>query len=109
MSESPVYKVVFLNQGEVYEVYARNVSQGGLFGFIEIEKLLFGEKSTLVVDPSEETLKSEFENVARTYIPMHAVIRIDEVNKRGSGKISDAGNANVTPFPIYTRSDNSQS
>jgi len=110
MSKSPVYKVIFLNQGKVYEVYARSVHQGAMFGFIEIEKLLFGEKSSLVVDPSEENLKSEFENVVRSYIPMHSVIRIDEVNKRGTGKITDAGeNANVTPFPVYTRSDNKQS
>ena len=108
MSKQPVYKVIFHNQGKVYEVYARSVHQGAMFGFIEIEKLLFGEKSSLVVDPSEETLKSEFENVVRTYIPMHSIIRIDEVNKRGSGKITDAGeNGNITPFPIYTRTDGS--
>lgn len=108
MSKNPVYKIIFLNQGKVYEVYARSVHQGAMFGFVEIEKLLFGEKSSLVVDPSEETLKSEFENVVRTYIPMHSIIRIDEVNKRGSGKITDAGESgNIAQFPIYTRTDGS--
>ncbi len=107
MSEQPVYKIIFYNQGKVYEVYARSVHQGAMFGFIEIETLLFGEKSSIVVDPSEENLKSEFENVERTYIPMHSVVRIDEVSKRGTGKISDAaeGSSNITPFPIYTRGD----
>ena len=39
MSKETIFRVSFISQGEVYEVYARNVSQGGLFGFIEIEEL----------------------------------------------------------------------
>lgn len=100
-----VFKVVFFSQGQVFEVYAKSVSQGGLFGFVEIEGLLFGEKTTVVVDPSEETLKREFEGVERTYIPMHAVLRIDEVEKRGQSKVHAVGDsAKVTslPTPIYT-------
>jgi len=98
------YRVTFLNQGKVYEVYARKVHQSGLFGFIEIEDLIFGEKTALVVDPSEENLKSEFEGVGRTYIPMHAVIRIDEVEKSGPGKISesDGSGDKIAAFPVYT-------
>ena len=42
MAAKPIYRVVFLNQGKVYEVYARHVSQtGSLFGFVEIEELVF--------------------------------------------------------------------
>lgn len=98
------YRVTFHNQGKVYEVYARKVHQSGLFGFIEIEDLVFGEKTSLVVDPSEENLKTEFEGVERTYIPMHAVIRIDEVDKTGPGKITDSDGATdkIAPFPVYT-------
>lgn len=106
MSKQRTYKIVFHNQGKVYEVYARRVSHGEIFGFVEIEELLFGEKTSVVVDPSEENLKSEFENVVRTYIPMHAVIRIDEVSKRGSCKVTEsAASGNITPFPVYTRGD----
>ena len=100
---------MFHNQGKIYEVYARSVHQGVMFGFIEIEKLVFGEKSSLVVDPSEENLKSEFENVTRTYIPMHSVIRIDEVSKRGSAKITERqGGENIMPFPVYTNGEESR-
>ena len=28
-------------QGQVYEVYANSIAQGALFGFIEIEELVF--------------------------------------------------------------------
>ena len=77
MSKQPLYKVVFMSQGQVYEVYARSVGQGDLFGFVVIEELVFGERTTVVVDPGEERIKSEFKDVRRTYLPMHSIIRID--------------------------------
>tara|TARA_Y100001934_G_C12167551_1_gene685044 strand:+ start:613 stop:954 length:342 start_codon:yes stop_codon:yes gene_type:complete len=103
-TEKKIYRVNFHNQGKVYEVYARQVHQSGLFGFIEIEQIVFGEKSSLLVDPSEESLKTEFEGVERTYIPMHAIIRIDEVEKAGHSKISESNikEGNVAPFPVFT-------
>ena len=108
MAKEPIYKVLFVNQGKVYEIFARSISQGNLFGFIEIAQIVFGEKTSLVIDPSEETLKSEFENVARIHIPMHAVIRIDEVNKQGTAKVTDVSGAEgkIMPFPVYTQGGN---
>ena len=106
MSNKTLYKIVFVSQGQVYEVYAREVSHGGLFGFIEVEELVFGERTSVVVDPSEERIKSEFENVKRTYLPMHSIIRIDEVDKHGTSKISKLeGNVTQFPMPIYTPGD----
>lgn len=102
MGESRIYKVIFFNQGEVYEIYAKNVSQGGLFGFVEVEELSFGQGTKVVIDPSQERLEREFDGVKRTHVPLHAVVRIDEVDKEGIGRIStpkegEAGN--VRPFP----------
>jgi hypothetical protein len=109
MSNKTLYKIVFVSQGQVYEVYAREVSHGGLFGFIEVEELVFGERSSVVVDPSEERIKSEFENVKRTYLPMHSIIRIDEVEKQGTSKISKVeGNVTQFPMPIYTPTDSNK-
>jgi len=101
MSDESIYKVVFLNQGKVYEMYARSVGQSGLFGFIEVEGFLFGKRSELVVDPTEETLKTEFKGVRRTNIPMHSIIRIDEVDEEGVNRITGRveGEASVMPFP----------
>ena len=55
-----------------------------------------------MVDPHEEQLKREFSGVDRTLVPMHAVVRIDEVKKAGVARIGDAGDttSNVTPFPM---------
>jgi hypothetical protein len=102
MPAEPIYRVVFLNQAEIYEIYVKNIYQSELYGFIEIEGFLFGERSQLVVDPSEERLKTQFTEVTRSYIPMHAIIRIDEVEKEGVGKIIEVkGDSKVTPFPTF--------
>ncbi len=98
-----LYRVTFLNQGQTYEIYAREVSHGGMLGFVEVAKLVFGENTTVVVDTSEEKLKQEFAEVERFYVPVHSVVRIDEVSKRGPARIvggSDSG-SRVTPFPVY--------
>jgi hypothetical protein len=97
----PVYKIIFHNQGKIYELHARNISQGDMYAFVEIEGIIFNEHTELVVDPSEEKLKDEFAGVKKTYIPMHSIIRIDEVDRQGSNKIVDAGTSgNITPFPL---------
>src|SRR5512147_1878873 len=88
MASSHIFKISFVNQGKVYEIYARKVNQGRLFGFIEVEELVFGARSTVVLDPGEERIKSEFEGVKCTMLPMHSVLRIDEVRKQGVSKIS---------------------
>lgn len=98
----PIYRVLFRNQDSVYELYARKVTQGTLYAFVEVEDILFGERTQMLVDPSEERLKAEFAGVKRTYIPLQAVIRVDEVEKEGASKIigvaGDKGN--ITPFPM---------
>ena len=99
-----IFKITFLNNGKIYEIFANKVSQSGLFGFIEIEEFIFDRSSSLVIDPSEDRLAKEFNGIKRSYIPMHSVIRIDEVEKKGVAKISNAPeNGNViAPFPNST-------
>lgn len=82
-----VYRIFFTSQGKGYEIYARKVSQAEMYGFVEIEEIIFGEKSAIVVDPNEEALKKEFASVKRLMIPYHSVSRIDEVEKEGQAKI----------------------
>ena len=101
MSKKIIYKITFIQDDSVFEIYARHVAESDMFGFLSVEHILFGEKSSVVVDPSEERLKAEFQGVHRTYIPMHSVLRIDEVEKQGSAKIKSTtkdASSNVTPF-----------
>jgi hypothetical protein len=100
MASNHIFKIIFVNQGKVYEVYARKVSHGTLFGFVEVEELVFGERSSVVLDPGEERIKAEFEGVKRSYLPLQSVIRIDEVRKQGTAKIMTLEpGTNVTAFP----------
>ena len=104
MSNQPIYRITFFNQQEVYEIYAQHVFQSDLWGFLEVEEFIFGERSQMIVDPAEEKLKNEFSGVKRSFIPMQSVVRIDEVEKEGAGKITEvsgaaASNVRLFPFP----------
>lgn len=101
MTNKTLFKITFANQEAIYEIYARSIKESELFGFLEAEELVFGEQTSLVVDPSEERLKMEFNNVKRTYIPVHSIFRIDEVTKQGTPKMKDnvGYGGKVSPFP----------
>jgi hypothetical protein len=100
MASNHIFKIIFVNQGKVYEVYARKVSHGTLFGFVEVEELVFGTRSSVVLDPGEERIKGEFDGVKRSFLPLQSIIRIDEVRKQGVSKVSELeGGANVMAFP----------
>ncbi len=95
-----IYRVLFINQGKLYELYARSIYQGELYGFVQVEELIFGERSSVLINPAEEKLQNEFTDVRRSFIPMHCVVRIDEVEREGVSKIRPTeGGDNITPFP----------
>ncbi|QSR36493.1 hypothetical protein CFI10_16180 [Marinobacterium iners] len=98
-NEERLYRVSFVNQDKVYEVYVRHVYQSDMWGFIQLEEFVFGNRSELLVDPSEEKLKQEFADVNTCYVPMQAIIRIDEVRSEGVARISEA-KGNVAAFPL---------
>lgn len=102
MVAKKIYKIIFYNNDDIFEIYATHVFASDLYGFVEVEQLLFGEKSQLLVDPGEERLKSEFSGVSRTFIPMNAVVRIDEVDQTGTPKVSGV-RSSVSQFPNPSR------
>ncbi len=95
-----IYRVIFYNQGQIYELYAHSIYQSELYGFVEIEDYTFGTRSQMLIDPREERLRTEFDGVQRSFIPMHAIVRIDEVEKEGVAKVVDSKGDKVTPFPM---------
>lgn len=101
--KKPLYRVQFVSNGERYELYVKEVSQGSIFGFVEIGDFVWDTHTSLVLDPSHEKLKSEFADIVHSFIPMHNILRIDEVKKQGTAKISQlTGNVTAFPNPIYT-------
>ena len=101
-----LYRVRFLNEGRIFELYAREVGQGMLFGFVEVADIVWGSKSEVIIDPGEQELRNEFNGVSRLHVPMHAMVRIDEVDKSGSAKIiplpGGAARTPATAVPVYT-------
>lgn len=101
MTPKRTYKVIFLNHGKVYELYARSTTASGLYGFIEVSDLIFDAAEKLVVDPTEERMREEFAGVKTLHLPMHSVIRIEEVEKRGTCVIRDSESGEkIMPFPL---------
>jgi hypothetical protein len=93
------FRIQFHNNNRIYELYAHQVSQSEMMGFVEVGQIIFGEHTKLLIDPAEEKLKLEFEGVKNTYIPHHSVIRIDEVETSGKNRILDTEGSTVTSFP----------
>ncbi|WP_133127335.1 DUF1820 family protein [Legionella nagasakiensis] len=102
MTKKTLYRITFSHLDAIYEIYARKVCESDMFGFLEVEDFVFGETTSLVVDPAEERLKIEFNGIQRTFIPMHSVFRIDEVNKRGVAKVRDksSDSSKISMFPV---------
>ncbi len=95
-----MYKVIFQNQHKIYEIYAEHISMSSVFGFIEVSGFVFADEGHLLVDVAEEKLRAEFSGVQMSLIPMQAIFRIDQVEEKGSVKISELGQqGNIMPFP----------
>ena len=100
--ENIMYRVVFHQDGKVYEIYAEYISEESLVGFLELEDLIFTDMpSGLVLDPNEEKLRHEFKGVKRSYVPIHLVIRIDEVEREGVSTLKEVKGtvSNISHFP----------
>ena len=101
MAGKSLFKVIFLNQGKVYELYARGVVSSGLWGFVEVSDLVFDPADGVVVDPTEEKMRDEFGDARVLHLPIQSVLRVEEVEKRGQCLIRDRESGEkVTPFPL---------
>jgi len=101
MKTDQIYRISFLKHGKVYEIFCRGVSNGELWGFVDLDGLVFGDADAMVVDPTEEKMRDEFEGVEVLSLPMHSVLSIERVKKRGQAVIRDRKSGEkVTPFPL---------
>ena len=95
-----LFRIAFLNHGKVYELFCRGVCTSSLLGFLEVSGLEFADGDSLVVDPTEERMRDEFDGVEILHLPMHSVLRVEQVKKKGAAVIRDRESGEkVTPFP----------
>jgi hypothetical protein len=101
MRTKKLYKVTFLSEGKMLELYARHVGGSSLWGFTEVGELVFEQGEGVVVDPTEERLREQFADTRVLHLPMQTIVRIEEVEKRGPLAIRDAANGDkIMPFPL---------
>jgi hypothetical protein len=105
MRTRKLYKVTFLHLGKCYELYARHVDTSALWGFTEVGELVFEPAgSGLLGDPTVERLRDEFADTQVLHLPMQSIVRIEEVERKGTLVIRDANDGQkVTPFPMPTK------
>ncbi|MCY4128721.1 MAG: DUF1820 family protein [Gammaproteobacteria bacterium] len=102
-SQERVYRVLFHNQGKIFDVFVRSVGRAELFGFLELEDFVFSNPTSVVIDPTEDKLRNEFDSVKRVFIPIANVERIDEVNEVGEAKITESDGTQIHQFPTPER------
>ena len=95
-----IYRILFNQGNDVYEIYSRYVCEETLMGFIEIEELVFptahaNKSEKAKSNKSLDTLRQEFTNVKRCYVPVHSVLRIDEINQHITDQIQLSKPTNV--------------
>ena len=69
-NEKPIYRILFVEQEEVKEIYAQYISEETLVGFIEADTILNQGSRKPALSPNQ---------VRRCYIPLHTILRIDEI------------------------------
>lgn len=87
-NERPIYRIIYIDQEERREIYAQYISEETLVGFIEADNLLD-------FPPTPSATPSKDVNRGRCYIPLHNIVRIDEVFLKSTQDPKD----NVSPFP----------
>ena len=102
-SEDHIYRVLFHNQGKIFDVYVRSVDRAQIYGFLELKDFEFSKPTSMVIDPTEDKLRHEFESANRVLVPMMNVERIDEVSKVGEAKITESDGSNIHHFPTPAR------
>ena len=77
--QKKVFKVYFFHMDKVYTLFAKEVNASGeLYNMCEISGIIFQRNKNLIV-PSEDEVRQEFSNLKRLMIPLHHLIRIDEL------------------------------
>lgn len=88
-NERPIYRIIYIDQEERREIYAQYISEETLVGFIEADSLLELPKNQQSSVPTKDLHRG------RCYIPLHNIVRIDEVFL----KSTQDGKDNVSHFP----------
>lgn len=91
----PIYRIIFTQLETLQEIYAQYLSEETLMGFIEADTLLEFDSEQHLINPKE---------VRRCYIPLHNIVRIDEVSVHNGSEAKD----NISHLPHAFRKSQEQ-
>jgi|GEM_PF-3381178 len=80
-----VYRTVFTHLDQVYTLYSQGISEETLVGFIEVDGILSMAQDIVMSTENQEAhevFRQQLQSIKRTYVPMHAVVRIDEMTRK---------------------------
>ena len=101
-----LYRVIFQNKKNIFEIYAKYIDHNNFIGFVELSDIIIQNNSKFILDPIAEKLKNEFKDVNITYIPISSIIRIDQIKKKIIN-INDKSNIKLFPLPSTEPNPNS--
>lgn len=88
-TQKKVFKVYFFHMDKVYTLFAKEVNASGeLYNMCEISDIIFQRNKNLIV-PSEDEVRQEFSNIKKLLIPLHHLIRIDELEDIDEDEITN--------------------
>lgn len=91
----PIYRIIFTQLETLQEIYAQYLSEETLMGFIEADTLLEFDSEQHLINPKE---------VRRCYIPLHNIVRIDEISVHNDSEVKD----NISHLPHAFRKSREQ-
>ena len=87
------------SEGKIQTLKAKTVTDSTLgISFVSISDFIF-ETDSLVVDPSEETRKKQFEDVKSLHLSIYTILSIQEVGKSHKGLKFKADKSNLVVLP----------
>jgi len=75
-----LFKIIFVDEDKkIQTIHSSKLNPSSFLGLVEISDIVFLDKSEIIIAPDDGDLKNKFKNVERSYIPLNAIVRIDEV------------------------------
>ena len=99
MIQNPTFRIILKCGTEIIEIYANQVFQSELWGFLEVEGFIVKTSN----DAPNDKAKKDFTGIKRSYIPITSIVRIDELEKPENSKKPIKSGSNIKPFPKITR------
>ncbi|MBZ4644220.1 MAG: hypothetical protein PWQ25_180 [Deferribacteres bacterium] len=75
------FRIQFIDsKKEIMTFFAKSVNPSSYIGLIEVSNILYMD-SEILINPEDEKIRKEFKGVKRTFLPLSAIIRIDEIEE----------------------------